>query len=157
MDVTRREVDEAAFTAFVTHAEPRLRRALVAVRGPEDGRDAAAESLAWAWQNWDLVTTLDNPVGYLFRVGQSRSRPRLQGHLPDTRSHRHTPYVEPALSPALAKLTPTQRAAVLLHHGCDWTYAEVAEALGITKTAVGTHIARALKKLRRDLNVEVTP
>lgn len=152
----RRHEDDAAFAAFVEVAEPRLRRALVAVRGPDDGRDAAAEALAWAWQNWDRVQALDNPVGYLFRVGQSRSRQRLHGHLPDRRPDRHAPYVEPGLAPALAKLTPTQRTAVVLHHGCDWTYTEIADALGITKTAVGTHIARALKRLRRDLNIEVT-
>lgn len=148
-------MDEQAFTAFVEDVEPRLRRALVAVRGPEDGRDATAEALAWAWQNWERVVTLDNPVGYLFRVGQSRSRQRLHGHLPETGREQAMPYVEPALAPALAALSPTQRTAVVLVHGCDWTYTEVADVLGITKTAVGTHISRALKKLRRELAVEV--
>ena len=38
----------AEFEAFVRSAEPRLRRALVAAYGFEDGRDAAAEALAYA-------------------------------------------------------------------------------------------------------------
>ncbi len=41
------------FEAFVRDAEPRLRRALVAAYGPEQGRDAAAEALAYAWEHWD--------------------------------------------------------------------------------------------------------
>ena len=35
--------------------EPRLRRALTVVRGHADGREAAAEALAWAWEHWDRL------------------------------------------------------------------------------------------------------
>ncbi len=146
-------VDEAVFAAFVADAEPRLRRALVALRGPEDGRDATAEALAWAWQHWDRVTTMDNPVGYLFRVGQSRSRQRLHGHLDASDPHGRLPYVEPGLGPALAALSPTQRSVVVLIHGCDWTYTEVADALDISKSSVGTHLRRAMTRLRAALDV----
>jgi hypothetical protein len=37
---------------FVAEVEPRLRRALVAGFGSMVGRQAAAEALARAWQNW---------------------------------------------------------------------------------------------------------
>jgi DNA-directed RNA polymerase specialized sigma24 family protein len=146
-------VDEAVFASFVQEAEPRLRRALVALRGPEDGRDATAEALAWAWQNWDRVTQMDNPIGYLFRVGQSRSRARRHGHLPVTDLHGHMPYVEPGLGPALAALSQTQRTVVVLVHGCDFTYTEVAAALAISKSSVGTHLKRAMDRLRSALDV----
>ena len=147
-------VDEAVFASFVAEAEPRLRRALVALRGPEDGRDATAEALAWAWQNWDRVADMDNPIGYLFRVGQSRSRRRLEGHLPIADPHGRSPYVEPGLAPALALLSDTQRTVVILVHGCDFTYTEVADALDISKSSVGTHLRRAMTRLRAALDVE---
>ncbi len=104
--------DEAAFSAFVAEAEPRLRRALAALRGVDDGRDAVAEALAWAWQHWDRVETMANPVGYLYRVGQSRSRSRLDGHLPPS-DHGRIPEVEPRLDEALASLSETQRTVVV--------------------------------------------
>lgn len=64
------------FDGFVTKMEPRLRRALIAARGPELGRDATAVALAYAWEHWDRVRAMRNPVGYLYRVGQSRTRRR---------------------------------------------------------------------------------
>lgn len=39
-----------SFTVFVKEVEPRLRHALVAVYGQEQGRDATAEALAYAWE-----------------------------------------------------------------------------------------------------------
>jgi hypothetical protein len=44
--------DGRSFEAFVADAEPRLRHALVAAYGFEEGRDAAAEALAYAWEHW---------------------------------------------------------------------------------------------------------
>ena len=40
---------QAAFERFVAEAGPRLGRALAALYGFEDGRDATAEALAYAW------------------------------------------------------------------------------------------------------------
>jgi len=71
--VTSAEVEEA-FARFVEDAEPRLLRALVGAFGSEVGREAARDALAYAWEHWSRVEGMDNPVGYLFRVGQSRSR-----------------------------------------------------------------------------------
>ncbi len=67
-----------AFEAFVRDVEPRLRRALVAAYGFEDGRDAAAEALGYAWEHWERLHDMANLPGYLYRVGQSRRR-RFRG------------------------------------------------------------------------------
>jgi RNA polymerase sigma-70 factor (ECF subfamily) len=145
---------EETFVRFLTEAEPRLRRALVALRGPEDGRDAVAEALMWAWEHWDRVRAMDNPVGYLYRVGQSRTRHPRRGLLPYRVGEARLPDIEPGLGPALAALTDAQRTAVVLVHGCDWSYQEVAEALEISRSSVGTHVARALARLRQQLEVD---
>lgn len=65
---------ELAFTVFVTETEPRLRHALVARFGPDSGRDATAEALAYGWEHWAKVRAMANPAGYLFRVGQTHAR-----------------------------------------------------------------------------------
>jgi DNA-directed RNA polymerase specialized sigma24 family protein len=149
-----RRIDDDDFTAFVNGVEPRLRRALVGVRGREAGRDAVAEALAWAWEHWAEMQLMDNPAGYLYRVGVSRTRSRKRPHLRpvEPSSPRE---VEPGLGPALARLSDRQRAAVVLVHGCDWTYQEVADALGIAKSSVGTHVARGLEQLRTELGAPI--
>lgn len=141
-----------AFTEFVAVVEPRLRRALAGWGGP-DTHDATAEALAWAWENWDRVQGLTNPAGYLYRVAQSKTRSPKQGLLPHP-GDIGLPDVEPELVPALLALPDRQRTAVWLVHGCGWSYAECAEAMDISASAVGTHVSRALDALRRRLEVD---
>jgi DNA-directed RNA polymerase specialized sigma24 family protein len=145
--------DRGDFEAFVRAVEPRLRRALIGCRGVDGAQEAVAEALAYAWEHWRDVHSMENPAGYLYRVGQSRSRRRMEPRLPAPDSMR-IPDVEPALIPALLALPDRQRNAVWLVHACSWTYAEVAEALGISASAVGTHVGRALESLRRTLEVD---
>ena len=145
--------DGARFDAFVRDVEPRLRRAFVTARGVDGAHDATAEALAWAWEHWSEVEAMENPAGYLYRVGQSRSRSRRQGHLPEP-EHVGVPDLEPGLVPALSGLPRRQRTAVWLVHACGWTYAETAEAMSVSRSAVGTHVSRGLNRLRRELEVD---
>lgn len=69
-------VDGSGFVALVEVVRPRLSRAFVAAYGPERGEEALAEALGYAWQHFDELAAMDNPAGFLYRVGQSRSRPR---------------------------------------------------------------------------------
>jgi RNA polymerase sigma-70 factor (ECF subfamily) len=142
-----------AFAAFVAEVEPRLRRAYVGWCGVDGAHDATAEALAWAWEHWSEVVGLANPAGYLYRVGQSRSRGRKQGLLPAPAAL-DLPSVEPGLVPALLALPDQQRTAVWLVHGCGWTYSEAADAMAISASAVGTHVSRALTALRHHLEVD---
>jgi DNA-directed RNA polymerase specialized sigma24 family protein len=152
----RPEIDIAEindFTCFVSDTEPRLRRALVAAYGHERGRDAAAEALAYAWEHWNEVRAMTNPVSYLYRVGQSRTRPPKTLRLHGTPIW-SDPRVEPALSRALEELSERQRVAVVLVHGFGWTMREVAELQGITVTSVQNHLQRGLTHLRSALEVQ---
>jgi DNA-directed RNA polymerase specialized sigma24 family protein len=139
-----------AFEAFVHDVEPRLRRALVARYGADRGRDAAAEALGWAWAHWRRVQSMPNPVGYLYRVGQSRTRRRRTGYS-ESQASSAIPWIEPALDGALRDLTEQQRVAVVLVHAFGWTASEVAELLGVKTTTVQTHVERGLARLRTSL------
>jgi len=142
------EDNDAAFRVFVAQAEPRLRRALVAAYGYERGREATAEALAYAWQNWNRLSEVDNLTGYLYRVGQSRTRRSKTPVLFD-RPSLEEPLFEPRLISALAALPQRQRVAVFLAHGAGWTHAEVAELMGVKAPTVQKHIERGLAHLRR--------
>jgi RNA polymerase sigma factor (sigma-70 family) len=153
------------FEAFVREYEPRLSRALAAAYGFEDGRDATAEALAYAWENWDRLQDVTNLPGYLFRVGQTRNRrnrkPGLRavpGH-PAARpaqfevaDHADRAF-EPGLPAALAGLSHRQRIAVVLVHGYGYTLREVADLTGVRATTVQNHLARGLARLRASLGV----
>lgn len=143
---------EDRFTAFVDAVEPRLRRALAGAVGIDRAHDAVAAALAWAWEHWDDAEAMDNPAGYLYRVGRSsvRIRPRRRVVFEVPREVR-MPDVEPGLVAALKTLSEQQRNAVWLVHGCDWTYAEAADALEVSASALGTHLSRGLAKLRTEL------
>lgn len=145
--------DEAAFRGFVTDVEPRLRRAFTLLRGADVGGDATAEALAWAWEHWAEVQEMANPVGYLYRVGSSRTRSREQ-RFPHAPPPPEAPGFEPGLVPALARLSARQRTAVVLVHGCGWTHQEVADALELSRSSIGTHVERAMAQLRTELGVE---
>lgn len=140
----------AEFEGFVRDSEPRLRRALVAAYGPERGREAAAEALAWAWEHWVRVRTMDRPIGYLYRVGQSRTRARREP--PRSRlSVVEDVLPDPDLHAALRHLTERQRTVVVLVHGFGYSLREVADLLGIRLTSVQNHAERGLRALHGHL------
>lgn len=97
---------------------------------------------------------MDNPAGYLFRVAQSRSRPHKSGALPNPDPER-LPHVEPRLGEAMGRLSSQQRSAIWLVYGCGWTYEEAAQALQISRSAVGTYLTRGMANLRLHLGVEL--
>lgn len=144
-----------SFTVFVKETEPKLRVGLCASFGREVGMEAAAHALEYGWKNWSRVKEMKNPAGYLWRVGKNRGR-RLRKRKPklfqEVRMDR-LPWVEPELPRALADLSEKQRVAVVMVYGMDWTFAETAELLGVSRSTVQKHVERAMKRLRRDLGV----
>ena len=122
----------------------RVGRGLVAAYGVEVGAEAAGDVAAWAWEHRDVLAGLQNPGGYLFRVGQSaarryRRRPLI---LPtEPRAHDGVTEREAALPSALARLSPRQRTAVLLVHAHGYTLGEAAELLGCSVSTLRNHLA----------------
>lgn len=143
-----------SFRDFFEVSEPRLRQVLTASLGFEVGAEATADAMTYAWEHWDRVGRMENPAGYLFRVGRSRARRfrRKPPVLPAVRAQ-SVPWVEPGLPAALASLSERQRVVVILVHSLGWTQTEVAELLGVSQGAVRTHLARGVQRLRSRLGV----
>ena len=144
------------FTAFVRANQDGLRHALVAGYGLEVGREAAEEALVYGWEHWDRVQGMDNPCGYLYRVGTRRAQalkkpqPKLLFPAPPVA---HNPWIEPGLPDALAALSPKQRTVVVLVHGYGLSWREAAQLLRISAGSVQRHLERGLARLRRTLGV----
>jgi RNA polymerase sigma-70 factor (ECF subfamily) len=143
-----------SFTDWAVEAEPRLRQALTALFGVQEGLEATAEALALAWERWPEVSVMENPVGYVYGAARNMGRRRLSRRpvfvpVPEQRA----PWVEPGLPSALAALSEKQRIVVALLHGYQWTMSEVAELLGVSKSTVQNHDDRGLHALRMKLGV----
>jgi RNA polymerase sigma-70 factor (ECF subfamily) len=151
------QLDDSEFEAFTLNEGQRLKRVLMGHFGVDVGSEVTADALAYAWEHWERVRAMTNPVGFLYRVGQSSARRhwrwgrRLQ--LPREESA-EVPLPEPELGAALARLRPPQRVAVLLVHGLGWTYDETAQAMGVPITTIRNHVHRGMKRLRGLLGEE---
>ncbi|MBN2114084.1 MAG: sigma-70 family RNA polymerase sigma factor [Acidimicrobiia bacterium] len=144
---------EESFTAFMRETQHRVAIALTAAFGPDAAAEATADAFAYAWEHWDRVSQMENPAGYVYRVGRSRiPHIRPSPVLPPPPSN-PTPMIEPKLLPALQRLSPRQRAAVVLTEAYGHTPQEAAELLGIHPSSVRRHRDRALHKLRMRLGV----
>lgn len=142
------------FEEFAGTIGVRLRAGLVAAYGPDRGVDAAAEALAYGWEHWARIAVMDNPAGYLYRVGQTAARRanRRHGFLPAP-SPVEVPDFEPRLLPALEALSDAQRVCVVMVHAYGWGQTEVADLLEVSPSTVRTHLARALSHLQQQLEV----
>jgi DNA-directed RNA polymerase specialized sigma24 family protein len=140
------------FDDFVNEAEPRLRRAFIGAVGMDRMPDAVAEALGYSWEHWGRVSEMANPVGYIFRVGQSKTRSRKPPVLSQP-PRAVVPHIEPGLTDALMALPIKQRTAVWLAHGCGWSHDEIGTALEISTSTVATHVRRGLTRLRTELGV----
>jgi DNA-directed RNA polymerase specialized sigma24 family protein len=144
-----------AFGTFVSKFEPRIRQALSATLGTQLGREATADTMAHAWEHWERIETMKNPVGYLYTVGRDRGRKSLKWNRPLFYPVDATrlPWVEPALPKALERLPDRQREVVVLLHCYQWSMAEVAGLLEISKSTVQNHAERGLASLRNSIGV----
>lgn len=150
--------ERSDFERFFVEVEPRVRRALVAGFGAVVGRQVAADALAWAWQNWERMQTIESPVGYLYRVGRTvalRSEARdVPVAEPQPAAASPDDWFEPGLAPAIARLSEAQRCAVVLVVGFGYTLREAAEVLGVTASTVHRDSERALARLRSELELD---
>jgi DNA-directed RNA polymerase specialized sigma24 family protein len=156
------EQSEHRFELFAKNEGERVRRALVGFYGVEVGSEAAAEAMAVAWERWADVDAMNNPAGYLFRIGQSKVRPLMRwkarrisfpGGDPAGPSTDSDALVD--LFTALRRLNPIERTVVLLVKSYGHSYRDVARLLEISEAAVGNHLHRGLGRLR--IYLEVTP
>lgn len=142
------------FDTFARTHGDRLRCLLVARYGVEVGNDVCSDALTYAWEHWNEIQAMANPIGFLYRVAQSASRRHFRWrravHLP-AELPRTSPEPHPELDAALKRLSDGQRVSVLLVHAFGWSYDDVAEALDVPTSTVRNHIHRGIARLRKEL------
>jgi RNA polymerase sigma-70 factor, ECF subfamily len=146
---------EATFEAVFADSYHRVVGLVAAVTGDEGrAEDAAQEAFARAYQRWGRVGRLDRPDLWVARVAsriaidQWRRRRRETGldgadrvHVPDDVQRLWVRW-------QLDRLSPMQRASILLHCWEGRPVAEVATLLGRSQATVRTHLLIGRRRFR---------
>lgn len=130
----------------------RLWRAVWLYSGSREvAEDAVAEAFAQALRRGDAIESMDGWVwAAAFRIAAGMLE---RGRRADRAIHELS-YEDPEVSDlidAVLTLSPRQRASVILHYYADYPVKDVAAMQGTTPAAVGVHLHRARKHLRKIL------
>jgi RNA polymerase sigma-70 factor, ECF subfamily len=131
----------------------RLWRAVFAFAGDRQvADDAVAEAFAQALRRGQ---ELRDPLAWIWRVafrvaaGELKERRKLVKATDDEAYEMPEPAWE--IIRALARLSPMQRAAIVLHHYGGYPSKEIAMILGSTSAAVRVHLSAGRRRLREML------
>jgi RNA polymerase sigma-70 factor (ECF subfamily) len=140
---------EAEFERLYREEGDRLWWAVLAFAGDREvANDAVAEAFAQALRRG---SDLRNPSAWVWRATFRIAAGELQRRrrsVPLEETSSEFPVEVGELVEALAKLSPRQRAAVILHHYAGYPVKDVAVILGSNATTVSVHLHRARRRLR---------
>jgi RNA polymerase sigma-70 factor, ECF subfamily len=139
---------------FETEAK-HIWRALVAYTGdPEVASDAMSEAFAQALARGD---ELRSPHRWVWRAAFRIAAGELKIRLRDRALAEDPPYEMPEpphdLIATLAKLSPNQRAALILRHYAGYSTREISQILGCSAATVRVHLSQGRRRLRHLLEV----
>lgn len=140
-----------------------FRRLCLVTGNRTEAEDVMQDAFLGIYERWDRVRTLEDPVGYLYRTAFNAFRKR---------SKRAAMALKRAVSPgsprdefaaadsrtvvaaALSKLTPRQRAAVVLTELLGYDSAEAGKLLGVKAATVRALSFQARDSMRADLGAQ---
>lgn len=153
--------DVQSFDRFYGPTRESVGRALaITLRDTDLALDAVDEALVRAYQRWDRVGRLDNPAGWVYRVGLNHARSRLRRLLRRVPAHTdaggldpvEVAVADPAIDLALAHLSYEHRAVVVCRLLLGWSETQTADALALRPGTVKSRLHRATKILERRLH-----
>lgn len=149
----------ADFEEVFRHDGPALWRTIYAFAAGR--RDVADEAVAEAFARaLERAGQIRDPVPWLYRTAF-----RIAAEILRRERRRPAPEQDPgavpapglaALVPALRRLSPGQRAAIVLHYEADLPVSEVARRMGTSAGVVRVHLTRGRRRLRELLGDEET-
>jgi RNA polymerase sigma-70 factor (ECF subfamily) len=151
----------AAFTVWYRREAPAMVRAIaVASEHADVAQEVTAEAFARAWADWDRVSAMASPCGWVYRVALNllRSRLRRAGL-----ERRFAPQIAPprvvpppavpdrTLWSAVRALAPRARMAIALRYVADLPEAEIAVVMGVSRGTVASTLSSARVQLAQAL------
>ena len=161
------EGDMEAFEELVRrHSDRAYRVALTFLGDEQKAEDLAQEAFLKILEAADSYRPTASFTTYLYRVVanacldyRKKKRPTSSAQLPDREDHADGPPEElarrgrrDAVRRAINSLPERQRMALVLQYYEGLSYAETAEAMDCTESAVDSLLVRARRKMRRKLD-----
>jgi RNA polymerase sigma-70 factor (sigma-E family) len=137
-----------------------VRAVALAIGDRSRAEDAVQEAFGRAYRRWRSVSAMDRPVTCVYVVALNTRRKEWRRETRRTRvpidddavaDHSDPIVTAMDLRAALLRLTPRQRAAVVLRYLADLSTKDVAAALGCAEGTVKATLHQALRKLRVEL------
>jgi RNA polymerase sigma-70 factor (ECF subfamily) len=145
------ETDEELDRLYREHGD-RLWRAVLGFAGDREvASDAVAEAFA---QCLNRGTAVRDPARWIWRAafriaaGELKDRRRRQEMSVRMEDSYEIPEAAAQILEALTRLSPRQRAAVVLHDHVGYSAREVASILGSTAATVRVHLSQGRRRLR---------
>jgi len=150
------EIDEELDRLYREHGD-RLWRAVLGFAGDREvASDAVAEAFA---QCLNRGAAVRDPARWIWRAafriaaGELKDRRRRQEMSMRVEDPYEIPEAAAQILQALGRLSPRQRAAVVLHDHVGYSTKEVAAILGSTAATVRVHLSQGRRRLRALLEV----
>jgi RNA polymerase sigma-70 factor (ECF subfamily) len=158
--------DQAAFSTLAADAvDGCYRLAYRILRDPHRAQDATQQALLGAWRDLPTLRDPSRFDAWLHRLvvhacyAEARSDRRWVARVRATSNHAvHEPDVARAVAArdeleiAFRRLTPEQRAVVVLHHHLGYPLTEIAATLGIPAGTARSRLHHAVRQLRAVLD-----
>jgi RNA polymerase sigma-70 factor (ECF subfamily) len=138
---------------------------IMAARHRADAEDAAQEGYERAYRDWEKICAYDAPEAYVVKVAiqrlvKSRHRQVREGQswlnvtVPPTATTEETVEASNVLS-ELAALSPDVRTAIVVCSVIGWKQQELADLIGVPRSAIAGWIFRGKATLRKKLDMPV--
>jgi len=146
------------FDEFYASTRPNIGRALSLTLGdPDLAFEATDEAMARAYERWPLVSRLDRPEGWVYRVAMNwalsilRRRKRSDHRLYDP-SDTSLAIADPDVHAAIGELDVKHRTVIVCRHLLGWSVADTAAALRVREGTVKSRLFRATRILQSRLH-----
>jgi len=151
----------SSFEAFFRdYYDETVRAVALAIGSRDRAEEVVQEAFAKAYSRWRLVRMMDRPGAWLYVVALNAERTRWRrerkdGSAPAVQTcepdRTGTVLTSVLLRDAIDRLSPRQRAAVVLRYAADLTVGEIALAMDCAEGTVKATLHQALRALRVDL------
>lgn len=155
---------ELTFEGFFDAESPVLFRRLCLLTGNRaEAEDVMQDAFLRLWERWDRVSEMQDPTGYLYRTAMNVFRSRYRRArlaarravgLAPSRDEFAEADARRAVMQALGKLTPRQRAAVVLTDLIGFGSEEAGRALGVKASTVRALATQGRETLRATMEAD---
>jgi RNA polymerase sigma-70 factor (sigma-E family) len=160
------DVDRAVMALYGSHYRALVRLSALLVRDISTAEKVVNDSFVAVHASWRRLRDTEEALSYLRRAVVNRSRSVLWHRVVADKNAPKTPPPAPsteqgailqsersAVVVALRALPVRQREAIVLRYYADLSEAQIASAMGTSRGAVKSHIARGLAALRSALEI----